>query len=70
MEMITPGSSALVRKWGRNPSRIYAALQNMNIRNVMIFDRRWITIHADDPSIPGMPTELFDNTFWSNYDPA
>ena len=70
MEMITPGSSAVVRKWGRNPSRIYAALQNMNIRNVMIFDRRWITIHADDPSIPGMPTELFDNTFWSNYDPA
>ena len=70
MEMITPGYSAVIRKWGRNPSRIYLVLQSMNVRNIMIFDRRWITIHDEDPSIPGMPTELFDSSFWDNYDPA
>ena len=70
MEMITPGSSAIVRKWGKYTDGLYLHLQDFNISDSIIFENQWLKLHKRDSSIPGMPTELFGNNFWNEYDPA
>jgi hypothetical protein len=69
MDMYMAGSASVIRKWGRNPNKLYTILQDNSIWNVMVFERKWKEIHEADSSIPGLPTELFDISFWDNYNP-
>jgi superfamily II DNA or RNA helicase len=70
MDIITPGSASVVRKWGRHTDDLYLRLQSLNISDSIVFENQWTKLHQHNPSIPGIPTELFGSDFWNNYDPA
>jgi len=67
LERISPDSVKESKEWGKYPDKIFALLRKENIRDAVDFERKWSSLHAKHPSLPGMPTEFWGNTFWEEY---
>jgi len=57
-----------IESWGQYPDRIYELLKNEGVMDSGDFERLWPSLHKKYSNLPGIPSELWDNSFWANYD--
>ena len=69
-DKVTPGSAKGVKGWGKYPERVYSILQKEDVSDALDFERLWPSLHAKYPDLPGIPTEVWNDTFWARYDPC
>ena len=69
-ERASPGSTDGIKLWGRYPDKLYELLQKEDISDAIDFERLWPSLHLKHPTIPGIPSEFWDDTFWAKYDPT
>ena len=69
-EKVKPGSAKGVKGWGKYPDRVYSILQKEDVSDYMDFLRLWPSLHSKYPDLPGIPEELWNDTFWARYDPC
>ena len=69
-DKVNPGSANGVKGWGRYPDRVYSLLQREDVNDALDFERLWPSLHAKYSDLPGIPTELWNDTFWARYDPS
>ena len=69
-DKVNPGSANGVKGWGKYPDRVYSILQLENVSDALDFERLWPSLHSKYPELPGIPTELWNDTFWPRYDPC
>jgi len=67
LERISPESVKGIKEWGKYPDAIFALLRKEMIRDAVDFEKKWVSLHMKHPSLPGMPTEIWGNTFWEEY---
>jgi superfamily II DNA or RNA helicase len=67
---VNPGSAKGVKGWGKYPDRVYSILQLENVSDALDFERLWPSLHTKYPDLPGIPTELWNDTFWARYEPC
>ena len=63
------GCACGVKGWGKHSDTIYSLLQREGVMDSLDFERLWPTLHAKYPDLPGIPTELYGESFWANYEP-
>ena len=54
---------------GKYAESIYTILQKEGIADTLDFERFWPELHLKYPIIPGMPSDVWGETFWADYDP-
>jgi hypothetical protein len=69
-DKIAPGSAKGVKGWGKYPDRLYSLLQSEDIMDPLDFERLWPAVHMKYPEMPGIPSEIYGDTFWARYDPC
>ena len=69
-EKANPGSTSYIKTLGTYPDKMYQLLESEDIADAIDFERRWPELHTKHPSLPGIPTEVWSDTFWANYEPA
>jgi superfamily II DNA or RNA helicase len=68
-ELAISGSSKGVKSWGVYPDSLYCLLTRESVQDAIDFERLWPSLHAKYPDLPGIPQEVYDDTFWANYEP-
>ena len=68
-ERSTDGCTRGVKGWGKYPDSLYSILQREGIVDSLDFERLWPTLHEKYPDFPGIPTDVYGDTFWANYEP-
>jgi hypothetical protein len=68
-ERVILGSAQGVKGWGKYPDPIYSLLQREGVLDSLDFERLWPMLHTKYPDLPGLPTELYGESFWANYEP-
>jgi len=68
-DRVTNGCARGVKGWGIYPDPLYSILQREGIIDSLDFERLWPTLHAKYPDLPGIPTDIYGDTFWANYEP-
>lgn len=57
-------------KWiGQYPESMYAILQKGEIADALDFERFWPELHTKYINMPGMPCDVWGETFWADYEP-
>ena len=69
-DKVKPGSAKGVKGWGKYADPIYSILQREDVSDALDFERLWPSLHAKYPDLPGIPTEVWNDTFWARYDPC
>ena len=69
-DKVNPGSAKGVKSWGKYADKVYSILQKEDVNDALDFERRWPSLHAKYPDLPGIPTEIWNDTFWPRYDPC
>jgi hypothetical protein len=69
-DKVNPGSAKGVKGWGKYADKVYSLLQREDVKDYMDFLRLWPSLHAKYPHLPGIPEELWNDTFWARYDPC
>jgi superfamily II DNA or RNA helicase len=69
-ERAHPGSTDNLRLWGKYPDKLYRILAKEGVSDALDFERLWSTLHGKHPTIPGIPTEVWDDRFWAKYEPG
>ena len=54
---------------GQYPETMYAILQKEEIADALDFERFWPELHVKYINMPGMPCDVWGETFWADYDP-
>jgi len=68
-ERVILGSAQGVKGWGKYPDPIYSLLQREGVLDSLDFERLWPMLHTKYPNLPGIPTEIYGESFWANYEP-
>ena len=63
-----PGSISCLGVLDRHPDPMYALLKKESICDEMDFERCWAELHSKYPKLPGMPREIWGDTFWAHYE--
>ena len=66
--LVIPGCTKGVNGWGKYADAIYSLLQRERVMDSLDFERLWTALHTKYPDLPGIPTEIFGEAFWANYD--
>jgi len=69
-DKVNPGSAKGVKGWGKYADSVYSILQKEDVSDALDFERLWPSLHAKYPDLPGIPTEIWNDTFWTRYDPC
>jgi superfamily II DNA or RNA helicase len=69
-DKVNPGSAKGVKGWGKYADSVYSILQKEDVSDALDFERLWPSLHAKYPDLPGIPTEIWNDTFWARYDPC
>lgn len=69
-DKVNPGSAKGVKSWGKYPDPVYSILQREDVSDALDFERLWPSLHVKYPELPGIPTEVWNDTFWARYDPC
>jgi superfamily II DNA or RNA helicase len=69
-ELAHLGSTKELVKWGKYPDKLYRILAKEGVSDAIDFERLWTSLHEMHPTMPGIPSEIWDDSFWANYDPA
>ena len=69
-DKVNPGSAKGVKGWGKHADRVYSILQKEDVSDALDFERLWPDLHIKYPELPGIPTEVWNDTFWARYDPC
>lgn len=67
-EKADPGSTVGVRSWGKYPDKLYKLLEKEGVTDALDFERLWLKIHNDYHDVPGIPSEIWTESFWSDYE--
>jgi superfamily II DNA or RNA helicase len=67
-ERAHPGSTEDVRKWGKYTDKLYKTLAKEGVSDAIDFERLWPSLHKTYPTMPGIPSEIWDDRFWTKYD--
>lgn len=68
-ERVTPGCAQGVKAWGKYADTLYSLLKRENVMDSLDFERLWPILHTKYSDLPGIPTELYGEAFWANYEP-
>jgi len=67
-EIVRSGSTINIKSYGKYPDAMYKLLQKECIDDEVDFDRRWTDLHSKYPKLPGMPRDIWGDSFWANYE--
>jgi hypothetical protein len=67
-DQLFPGISKCVFDMGKYPNKMYSILANEHIQDSLDFEAKWADLHVNYPHIPGIPTEVWGESFWANYE--
>ena len=69
-DKVNPGSAKGIKGWGKYADSVYSILQKEDVSDALDFERLWPSLHVKYPDLPGIPTEIWNDTFWARYDPC
>jgi hypothetical protein len=69
-DKVKPGSANGVKGWGKYADSVYSILQKEDVSDALDFERLWPSLHIKYADLPGIPTEIWNDTFWTRYDPC